>query len=204
MLFKDSYKMIDAPEKTVYKSKGSKFLAFAYQVKSELEIKEHLKELKMEFPDASHYCYSWVLGLDGSNFRINDDGEPSSTAGKPIYREILKHELTNILVVVVRYFGGTLLGVPGLIEAYGNAGKECLDKCTIQTFPILEIYQLQCPYGEENEMYRLSKQFQTALLVKDDVRCYSDEIKIPLQQVEEFKRQLKQFYRVSIEYKGVE
>ena len=117
----DTYKTIAKPAEGFYKDKGSKFLAFAYPVYTEDRIKAQLSELKKEYYDARHHCYAWKLGIENDKYRANDDGEPSGTAGKPIYGQLLSHELTNALVVVVRYFGGTKLGTSGLIRAYKTA-----------------------------------------------------------------------------------
>jgi len=204
MLFSTSYKMILDNSSDLYKMKGSKFYAFAFPVRTETEIKSHLNALKEKYPDASHHCYGWVLGYDKQNFRANDDGEPSNTAGKPILRQIQKLDLSNILVVVVRYFGGTLLGVPGLIEAYGNAAQACLSISTIETFPILEIYHINCSFGTENEVYRICKQYHCSISVLNEAKCFSAEIKIPLHEVQAFKQQIDLNYQLSLEYIGVE
>jgi uncharacterized YigZ family protein len=204
MLFTDAYNTILEPAECLYKSKGSKFLAFAYPVQSEKEVKERLESLRVTYPDASHHCYAYILHYDKSVSRSNDDGEPSNTAGKPILRQIQKMDLTNTLVVVVRYFGGTLLGVPGLIEAYGQSALECLQLCVIQKHLIYERYELSTPFGLEKDIYKVCKQFQAALSVKQNQECFCAEIKIPLQQVESFKQQLKAYYQVEIKYKGIE
>ena len=114
----DYYFTIDKPAVAEFKDRGSKFLAYAFHIKTANDFKQHLKELKKEHPQAVHHCFAYRLGFDENNFRINDDGEPSGTAGKPILAQIDSKSLTDILVVVVRYFGGTLLGVPGLVNAY--------------------------------------------------------------------------------------
>lgn len=122
----DLYKTIAAPAEGLYKEKGSKFISLAYPVQSEGQIKEIVAELKDKFYDARHHCYAWMLGADKKNFRANDDGEPSSTAGRPILGQIQSNDLTNILIVVIRYFGGTKLGVSGLINAYREAAADAL------------------------------------------------------------------------------
>ncbi len=203
MLFSDSYFVIEAPKEHVLKSKGSKFLAFAFPVKSEHEIKTCLADLRKKYPDATHHCYAWVLGYDQQNYRANDDGEPANTAGKPIYRQIQRLQLANVLVVVVRYFGGTLLGVPGLIEAYGAAAAECLADCKIIEKKILEVYQLSCEFGLENEIYKLCKQYSTVIVVNSSEQAFSAEIKIPLQQSEAFKSQIKLNYKIQLKYLGI-
>ncbi len=204
MLFSDAYHTINENAECLYKSKGSKFYAFCYKVHSEEDVKEKLNGLRQRYPDASHHCYAYVLHYDKSVFRVNDDGEPSNTAGKPILRQIQKHDLTNILVVVVRYFGGTLLGVPGLIEAYSQSALECLSLCSISKHQIVEKYELSCPFGLEKDIYKLCKQFHINLSVKQNQECFCAEIKIPLQQTGAFKQQLKSYYQVSIKYTGIE
>ena len=114
----DSYLTLAEPAEALYKEKGSKFLAYAYPVSSEEQIRECLEALRKRYYDATHHCYAWRLGADGQNYRVNDDGEPSSTAGRPILGQLLSYGVTDVLVVVVRYFGGTKLGVSGLIAAY--------------------------------------------------------------------------------------
>jgi len=204
MLFSSTYKMINSSCDSLYKSKGSKFFAYAWPVKSEAEIKIHLNGLKEKYPDATHHCFAWILGHDKQNFRANDDGEPSNTAGKPILRQIQKLDLCNTLVVVVRYFGGTMLGVPGLIEAYGNAAAECLSLSKITEYPILEKYTVSCPFGMENEIFKSCKQFQATLSVLAEESCFSAEIKIPLHKAGEFKKHISLNYQINIEYKGIE
>jgi uncharacterized YigZ family protein len=124
---KDSYKTVDGIAEGLYKEKGSRFISSVYPVTTEEEIKELLATIKAKYFDARHHCYAWILGADAKNFRANDDGEPSSTAGKPILGQILSRGLTNVLVVVVRYFGGTKLGTAGLIQAYRAAAAAALD-----------------------------------------------------------------------------
>ncbi len=203
MLFSDTYHEIENEAEHVWKSKGSKFLAFAYLVRSENDIKLKLVELRKLYPDATHHCYAWVLGYDQQNYRANDDGEPANTAGRPIYRQIQRLQLCNVLVVVVRYFGGTLLGVSGLIEAYGTAAAECLAKCSIIEKKILEVYQISCEFGLENEIYKLCKQYSTALTVNSNEQAFCAEIKIPLQQSPAFKEQVKLNYKIQLKYIGI-
>lgn len=129
--FVDEYLTISKPSEGLFKDRGSKFLAFAYPVSSEDEIKEIQEHLRSEYHDARHHCYAYMLGKDKNVFRANDDGEPSSTAGKPILGQIKSYDLTNILIVVIRYFGGTKLGVSGLINAYKTAAEEALKNAKI-------------------------------------------------------------------------
>ena len=129
----DMYQTIEIPSKGIFKDRGSKFLAFAYPVFSVSEIKEILQSLRKDYYDARHHCYAYILGADKKILRDSDDGEPTNTAGKPIMRQLQSNDLTNILIVVIRYFGGTLLGIGGLIKAYGNAASDALGNARIIT-----------------------------------------------------------------------
>lgn len=126
-----TYKTISLKSEGVYKEKGSKFLAFAFQVTNEEEVKEALRQLRIEHPSARHHCYAWKINPENIQTRANDDGEPSSTAGKPILGQIESFGLTNVLICVIRYFGGTLLGASGLIKAYRNAAKNALEQADV-------------------------------------------------------------------------
>ncbi|MBP5758041.1 MAG: YigZ family protein [Bacteroidales bacterium] len=156
-MFEDTYKTIRYASQGVYKEKGSKFLAFAYPIATEAEAKAHLEELRKQYFDARHHCYAYILGADKAAYRINDDGEPSSTAGKPIYGQLLSHDLTNIIIVVVRYFGGIKLGVPGLINAYRTAAKDAIDNAIIIEKNITEVYNLQFTYEQMNSVMKILK-----------------------------------------------
>jgi len=157
MLFSDEYKTITEPVQGSFRDKGSKFLAFGIPVNSEQEVKQHLEAIRKQYYDATHHCYAYVLGFDKSAFRVNDDGEPSGTAGRPIYGQILSNDLTNILIVVVRYYGGTNLGVPGLIHAYKTAAAEALNKALIVTKIVKELYQIEYPYEAMNDVMKIIK-----------------------------------------------
>lgn len=153
----DHYLTIENKTEGVFKDKGSKFISFAFPVRSEDEIKNILDALRKKYHDARHHCYAWVLGAGGNNFRANDDGEPSSTAGKPILGQIHSLDLTNILVVVVRYFGGVLLGTGGLINAYRNSSRDALEKATIIKEFFYVLYDLTFPYSEMNSVMKIIK-----------------------------------------------
>ena len=154
----DTYKTIMKPDKGYFKDKGSKFFAFAYPVKNEEEVKEILTRLKKEHHSARHHCYAWRIGTENIRYRANDDGEPSSSAGKPILGQLLSFDVTNVLIVVVRYFGGTLLGVSGLINAYRTAANEALKAAKISTKLIENNYELHFTYSELNEVMHIIKQ----------------------------------------------
>lgn len=164
MLFTDTFKTIAAPSVGEFKDKGSKFIGYAFPVKTEEEVKHHLAELKKEHYTAAHHCYAFVLGNGKEVQKSNDDREPNNTAGKPILRFILSHDVTNVAVIVVRYFGGKLLGVPGLIQAYGEAANEALKAAVIQEKIIGEHYLVTGNYENENEVYKAYKQFGAKLL----------------------------------------
>lgn len=155
----ESYQTISAPSEGFYKEKGSKFLAFAFPVSSEDDIKDRLEELRKQYHDARHHCYAYVLGADRQLFRANDDGEPNHSAGDPILGQIHSKQLTNVLLVVVRYFGGTKLGVSGLIHAYKVSAEEALAKAAVITVDITRHVTIRYPYETTNEVMRLVSEF---------------------------------------------
>jgi uncharacterized YigZ family protein len=152
---KDAYKTIKHPVEGLYKEKGSKFQAYAYPVQTEEEIKDRVEALKKKYHDARHHCYAFQLGTDGMNFRMNDDGEPSGTAGKPILGQIHSHEVTNILILVVRYFGGVKLGTGGLIQAYKAASADALDHADMVEYTIDKSFSIRFPYELMNPVMRV-------------------------------------------------
>lgn len=151
----DEYLTISGSSKGIYKEKGSKFLGFAFHVASEDDAKKHLDRVKNQYHDARHHCYAYRIGPEGEVFRMNDDGEPSSTAGKPIFGQIKSHNLTDVLVVVVRYFGGTLLGTSGLIRSYKQAADDALKQAQIIKKTVQAYYQVEFDYPLMNEMMKL-------------------------------------------------
>jgi len=165
MLFEDTYFTIEGPAaEGVYRARGSKFLAFAYPINAENDIKPLLAQLRVQHPKANHHCWAMRLGIDRSVFRINDDGEPSGTAGRPILNTLLSKNLTNILVVVVRYFGGTLLGVPGLINAYRTATEEAIKNAAIIEKTVNDTYVITFDYRHMNEIMRIIKEDSLTVL----------------------------------------
>jgi len=153
----DTYKTIEGNTEGVFKDKGSKFIALMFAISSEEEAKNILLEIKKEHFSARHHCYAYRLGYYGEKYRANDDGEPSGTAGKPILGQLLSNELTNVLVVVVRYFGGTLLGVSGLINAYKCATKDAIEKAKIATKIIEKRFVLNFGYPVQNNVMKIIK-----------------------------------------------
>jgi len=154
----DEYYTLSKPSEGLFKDKGSKFIAKAFPVSSEAEIKAIQEQLRSEYHDARHHCYAYMLGANKKVFRANDDGEPSSTAGKPILGQIKSFDLTNVLIVVIRYFGGTKLGVSGLIQAYKTAAEEALRSAEIIKKTLLDYYQLKFEYAAMNEIMRILKE----------------------------------------------
>lgn len=193
-MIQDSYKSISNRGEGFYKSKGSKFLGFAFPVENEEDIKTHLAELRKTYYDATHHCYAFRLNSDGSIFRANDDGEPANTAGKPILGKLLSLELTHVLVVVIRYYGGTQLGVRGLIDAYKLAAEEALLNTEIIDVPIEIPLQLTFGYELQNEVNKQLKGMSiTPKNQKFDLQIYYD-LRIPQSKFEDAKQQLKQIF----------
>ncbi len=157
MLFSDTYKTIAAESKGLFKDRGSRFIAIARPVSSQEEIKTILEELRREYHDARHHCYAWMLSPDRQAWRVNDDGEPSGTAGRPIMGQINSRELTNVLVVVIRYFGGTLLGVSGLINAYRSATEDALTNALVIEKQVNESWLVTFPYTVMNDVMKVMK-----------------------------------------------
>ena len=154
----DTYRTIAEPTESIYKEKGSKFLAFAYPVYSEEEVKERLAELRKKYFDARHHCYAYSLGADKSRYRANDDGEPNHSAGDPILGQIRSADLSNVLIVVVRYFGGIKLGVSGLIQAYKTATADALAEATILEKHETVLLQVYFAYPQMNDVMSLVKE----------------------------------------------
>ena len=163
----DVYKTIEGAAECIYKQLSSKFLTFAYHVTSEEEIKTHLDALRKTYYDATHHCYAWRLGPKGEHSRANDDGEPSSTAGKPILGQLLSREVTDCLVVVVRYFGGTKLGVSGLIAAYKQSTSDVLDVATIVERTVDEIIEIQYSFVAMNGVMKIVKELSPKILAQE-------------------------------------
>ena len=158
------YKTISSASQAEFKDRGSRFLAHAFPIATVDDFKKRLRELKEEHSKAAHHCFAYRIGTDGNNFRASDDGEPSGSAGKPILGQIDSKGLTNLSVVVVRYFGGTLLGLPGLINAYKTAASLALQLAPIVEKPILAEYELQFDYTQMNEVMIYVKRYGGVVL----------------------------------------
>ncbi len=151
------YQTIKTDSRGYFKDRGSKFLAFAFPAANENDINNKLDNLRREYHDARHHCYAWRLGAEKDQFRANDDGEPSGTAGRPILGQIEKHDLTNILIIVIRYFGGTLLGTGGLINAYRSAAADAIERSVIVTKTVDQIISVSFPYESMNNVMKIVK-----------------------------------------------
>lgn len=194
----DSYKTIKEISEGIYKEKGSKFLAYAYPVENEEEIKEIVDSLKKQYFDARHHCYAWQIGLDGMNYRVNDDGEPSGTAGKPIHGQILSNELTNILIVVVRYFGGTKLGTSGLIQAYREASADAIANSLVIEKTVDDKFTINFGYLAMNDVMRIIKEEDPNIHSQQfDMSCQM-ELSIRESRAEALKNRLLKVETLSI------
>jgi uncharacterized YigZ family protein len=164
MLFEDIYKTIETTGQGLYKEKGSRFISYAINVSSEADVKRELEILRNKYHDARHHCYAYVMGFDKNASRANDDGEPSGTAGKPILGQIISADLTNTLVVVIRYFGGIKLGVSGLIQAYRTAAREAIGQTSIISRVVSDVYELEFGYTTMNDVMRIIKEESCTIL----------------------------------------
>lgn len=195
------YTTIEKSAVAEYKDRGSKFIAYAYPVETPDDFKKCLEEVKKEHPKASHHCFAYRIGLDNNVYRVNDDGEPSGTAGKPILGQIDSKQLTNILIVVVRYFGGTLLGVPGLINAYKTAASLVLQVTPTVTKPIEENYILHFDYTQMNEVMMVVKQLNCTV-IRQEMQLFCDlEIGIPKSKITEALYRIKDIRGVEVSKK---
>jgi uncharacterized YigZ family protein len=193
MLFDDTYLTIEKPAEGDFRDRGSKFLSFAYPINSEGDIKPILTQLKTEHPKANHHCWAMRLGTDRSVFRVNDDGEPSGTAGRPILNVLLSKNITNVIVIVVRYFGGTLLGVPGLINAYRTAAEEALKVAGVIEKTVNDIYTISFEYQHMNEVMRIIKDDNLTILSQQFDNTCSVKISIRKMQV---NRSISKFEKI--------
>lgn len=153
----DSYKTLASNSESLYKVKGSKHFGFAFPVMDEDDIRLHLDQLRKDHHSARHHCYAWSLGIEREPYRANDDGEPSGSAGKPIYGQLLSFDITNVLIVVIRYFGGTKLGVGGLIDAYRTAAKMAIEAGTIVERQVCDYYKIKFSYNKMSEVMGVLK-----------------------------------------------
>lgn len=151
-------------EDILLKEKGSKFIGFAYPVHSETDVKEQLNHLYEIHPKATHHCYAYRLGINGENYRANDDGEPSGSAGLPIYNQLLAHQITNVMVVVIRYYGGTKLGVGGLVKTYKESAKSTLEQAEIITKELESEIDIKFKFSQQNQIFTLLNKYDAKIL----------------------------------------
>jgi uncharacterized YigZ family protein len=194
----DSYNTIAQPSTAEFKDRGSKFIAYAFPIETADDFKKQLQILKKEHPKAVHHCFAYRIGTDGNNFRSSDDGEPSGTAGKPILGQIDSKEITNVAVVVVRYWGGTLLGVPGLINAYKMAASMAFQVTPIIQKQIEIKYSIEFDYTQMNEVMMVLKQFNCNIITQEMQLFCSIKTGIPKNRLEETLYRLKELQKVTV------
>jgi len=199
-LFDDKYRTITKPAEGVFRDRGSKFIAYAYPLNDESDLKDLLTQVKSMHPKARHHCWALRLTPDRSIFRINDDGEPSGSAGRPILNVMLSLDVTNIVVIVVRYFGGTLLGVPGLINAYKTSTREALENADIVECTVNDIYSIAFDYLTMNDVMRIVKEEELQLLKQDfDNECVI-EFGMPQSQVAQVVGKMEKLEGIRLQY----
>ena len=192
------YNTIEQEGFAEYRERGSRFLAFSFPFNDTGKLKEIIQRLKKEHPKANHFCYAYKIGVDGNKFRSSDDNEPSGSAGKPILNLITSKEITDVLIVVVRYFGGTLLGVPGLINAYRSATAMSLQVIPIIRKPLLFNIKIEFDYTNLNEISTIIKQYNCQIIQKENLLFPVFTIAVPLDQKEEVLFKLKNIKNIQI------
>ena len=200
MLFSNTYNQITNNSKGIYKSKGSKFIAYAIIVKSEEQVVDEINKIKKLDKNANHYCYAYIIKPDKSIEKVNDDGEPKNSAGKPILGQIKSKELTNCLIVVVRYFGGIKLGIPGLIKAYKNAALEAIQNNKIECIDITEMYSLKFSYEELNSVMKILKNYNAKILTHKNDIISEIECSITLKNSKIFYNKISKNHKIDIKY----
>lgn len=181
-----------------FKEKGSKFIGFCFQVDDEEDIKKELSQLREKFPDATHHCYAYRLGLDGENYRANDDGEPSGSAGLPIYNQLVSREVTNVLVVSIRYYGGTKLGVSGLIKAYKTSAQLVLDEAKIIEKHLQTKIRFDFKYEDQGAVLRLIDRFNAEVLSTKFTDSCRVLVRIKSELADEFVASFDSLYNVKV------
>ena len=162
-----NYLTVDASAEGIYSEKGSKFIACIFPIETEAEVKSHLDNIKKKYPKANHYCYAYEIGPSNNFCKIHDDGEPNGTAGRPIHGQIKSKKLCNVLIIVVRYFGGTLLGTGGLTNAYKNAAAEVISKCITKIKIMTNTLNLNFYFDQLNEVMKITKQKDVLIVTKE-------------------------------------
>lgn len=195
----DYYFTIEKPSVAEFRDRGSKFIAFAFPINDINDFKEKLALVKKEHPKATHHCFAYRLGLDGTVFRVSDDGEPSGSAGRPILGQIDSKKVTDVVVVVARYFGGTLLGVPGLVNAYKTTAALALQVTPLLQKAVLVSYRVQFDYTQMNEVMLVSKQFDCVVQRQEMNLFCSIELGIPKNREEEVLYKLKNLRGIELQ-----
>ncbi|UMQ41143.1 YigZ family protein [Chryseobacterium sp. Y16C] len=196
------YKTIEKPvENTLLKEKGSKFIGFAFPVNNEEELKNALEKIRAKHPKATHHCYAFRMGLNGENYRANDDGEPSGSAGLPIYNQLLANEITNVLVISVRYYGGTKLGVSGLVKAYKESAKITLEEANIITKELEIEIEIQFQFSQQNTIFTLLSKFDAKVLNFDTQENCILTASLKIAQKENISDKLSEMQYVSFKFK---
>ena len=193
-----SFNTIKSPvENILLKEKGSKFIGFVFPLNGDNDLKKSLEKIRQEHPKATHHCYAFRLGLEGENYRANDDGEPSGSAGLPIYNQLLAHDITNVLLIVVRYYGGTKLGVSGLVKAYKESAKQTLEEAEIITKELETEIEIHFSFNQQNQIFTLLNKFDGKILdFLTDEQC-TITAKIKTSQKESISEQLSEMQNIS-------
>ena len=200
-LMQFSFNTIDKPiENILLKEKGSKFIGFAFPVNNEFELKNALEKIRTEHPKATHHCYAFRIGLNGENYRANDDGEPSGSAGLPIYNQLLANEITNVLVISVRYYGGTKLGVSGLVKAYKECAKITLEEAQIITKELETEIEIQFSFNQQNVIFTLLSKFDAKVLNFDANENCIITASLKIAQKENISEKLSEMQNISFEF----
>lgn len=196
-----SFNTIKSPvENILLKEKGSKFISFVFPLNDESDLKKNLEKIREEHPKATHHCYAFRFGIKGENYRANDDGEPSGSAGLPIYNQLLAHDITNVLLIVVRYYGGTKLGVSGLVKAYKESAKLALEESEIITKELESDVKITFSFSQQNQIFTLLNKFGGKIQdFLTDEQCILNA-KIKTSQKENISEQLSEMQNISFEF----
>jgi uncharacterized YigZ family protein len=192
----DYYQSIEKTAVAEFRDRGSQFIAYTFPIADIAQFKTNLAAIKKEHPKATHHCFAYRVGLDGNTFRVSDDGEPSGSAGRPILGQIDSRQLTNVLIIVVRYFGGTLLGVPGLINAYKTAASLALQLTPVIRKPIELNYHLEFDYTLMNDVMIIAKQCNCTILKQEMQLFCSMDIGVPKNRLEEWQYKMKELHTI--------
>ncbi len=197
-LFSDTYNEIEREAEASIREKGSKFLAYSFKVNSETEVKQKIQTLKAHYPDATHHCYAYIIGEGQEAQRANDDGEPVNSAGRPILRALLSADLTNILVVVVRYFGGTMLGIPGLIQAYGDSAKGVLLLSGKMQKIQEDIFEIFANFEHEQQIHQLLKPYDHRVIEREYLEQVRYRVSVRRNQALQFLSKAQEAYQLLV------